>query len=218
MAIPHRELIKKELIKLLASRSEGMKTSNIYVELAKVFPGLTLSECTERYRNSASKWANTVQFVRADLVDQGIIFRPGNDIPNGIWKLIPHGINNYSRVIGIKSIDVPANPEVIKTYTEEERVERISKIIERSSKAREICLSHYGYACMCCNTAVKDKYRNIQCHIIEVHHIKEISLIQNVYSVNPIDDLVPLCPNCHRAIHTVRPCYEINEFFDMYIG
>ena len=37
---------------------------------------------------------------------------------------------------------------------------------------------------------------------IEVHHIKPISEIGEDYLVDPVRDLVPVCPNCHRMLHS----------------
>ena len=38
--------------------------------------------------------------------------------------------------------------------------------------------------------------------IIEVHHIVPLNQIGESYVVNPINDLIPVCPNCHAAIHS----------------
>ena len=48
-------------------------------------------------------------------------------------------------------------------------------------------------------------------NIIEVHHLVEISNRNTNYVVDPTKDLIPLCPNCHRAIHKKNPCYSIDE-------
>ena len=31
------------------------------------------------------------------------------------------------------------------------------------------------------------------------------------YRVNPIDELRPVCPNCHAMLHQIRPALAINE-------
>ncbi|HBL4918581.1 TPA: HNH endonuclease, partial [Enterobacter hormaechei] len=33
------------------------------------------------------------------------------------------------------------------------------------------------------------------------HHIKPLHTVGENYVVNPIEDMVPLCPNCHAMIH-----------------
>ena len=59
---------------------------------------------------------------------------------------------------------------------------------ERSSKAKNECLNHYGRKCFLCSFEDKtSKYINID--IVEVHHLKALSEINEMYIVNPIEDL-----------------------------
>ena len=39
---------------------------------------------------------------------------------------------------------------------------------------------------------------------IEVHHIKPLNEIGEEYVVNPITDLIPVCPNCHMVLHSKK--------------
>ncbi|GLB54177.1 hypothetical protein NBRC110019_32180 [Neptunitalea chrysea] len=78
------------------------------------------------------------------------------------------------------------------------------------TKAKKECLKHYDRKCVLCGFEDKtSKYTNID--IIEVHHLKPISEINEEYIVNPIKDLRPVCPNCHRALHSKVPAYSIEE-------
>ena len=43
------------------------------------------------------------------------------------------------------------------------------------------------------------------------HRAKPISEINEKYIVDPIEDLRPVCPNCHRALHSKNPAYSIEE-------
>ncbi|MDM5187565.1 HNH endonuclease [Bacillus sp. DX4.1] len=36
---------------------------------------------------------------------------------------------------------------------------------------------------------------------MEVHHLKPLSTIGEEVAINPKEDLVPVCSNCHRMIH-----------------
>lgn len=94
MTIPHDDVIKKELLSLLASASDGrMDVQKIYIKLAKLHPELTEQEKYDRYQNSFSKWANRVQFARLHLVNQGLIYRAGAGprAVNGIWIITEKG-------------------------------------------------------------------------------------------------------------------------------
>ena len=37
---------------------------------------------------------------------------------------------------------------------------------------------------------------------IHVHHKKPLHEIDDEYEVNPKDDMVPVCPNCHMILHS----------------
>lgn len=84
---------------------------------------------------------------------------------------------------------------------------------ERNYKARQICIEHYGCACLVCGFDFGKFYGNEFEGKIHVHHLKAVSEINEEYEVDPINDLIPVCPNCHLALHSkigVRP-YIIDE-------
>ena len=72
---------------------------------------------------------------------------------------------------------------------------------ERNPKARQACLEHYGYNCQICYFNFEYKYGKIGKDSIHVHHIIPISEIGTNYKVDPIKDLLPVCPNCHLILH-----------------
>ena len=47
----------------------------------------------------------------------------------------------------------------------------------------------------------EEKYGVIGRGFIHVHHIVPISTIRESYQVDPVRDLVPVCPNCHAMLH-----------------
>ena len=48
-------------------------------------------------------------------------------------------------------------------------------------------------------------------NFIHVHHIKPLSEINQEYKVNPIKDLIPVCPNCHAMLYKKVPTYSLEE-------
>ena len=82
---------------------------------------------------------------------------------------------------------------------------------ERNGIAREECLNHYGYTCYCCGVNLKDIYGEIAKNFIHVHHITPLASIGKKYELNPIKDLIPMCPNCHAIIHRVKPELSIDK-------
>lgn len=82
---------------------------------------------------------------------------------------------------------------------------------ERDPKARNICLEHYGYDCYICKFNFEESFGKIGKNFIHVHHIKPLSEINQEYKVNPIKDLIPVCPNCHAMLHKKVPAYNLEE-------
>ncbi len=72
---------------------------------------------------------------------------------------------------------------------------------ERNANARKECLKHFGYDCQVCGFNFEDVYGEIGKSYIHVHHIVPLSKINKEYVIDPIRDLIPLCPNCHSMIH-----------------
>lgn len=73
---------------------------------------------------------------------------------------------------------------------------------ERNVKARSRCLAHYGPVCQICGMDFSKTYGECFKGIVEVHHRKPLNEIKQDYIVDPVKDLIPVCPNCHRALHS----------------
>ena len=82
---------------------------------------------------------------------------------------------------------------------------------ERSQRNRLLCLSIHGDQCGVCKFSSSDVYGSDLGSIIEVHHIEPLGETEQPKAYNPKTDLIPLCPNCHRAIHKRRPAFTPSE-------
>ncbi len=82
---------------------------------------------------------------------------------------------------------------------------------ERNAEARAKCLEYHGYNCSVCNFNFEEYFGQIGKNFIEVHHIIPVSEIRINYEVNPIQDLIPVCPNCHAMLHRKYPPYSVKE-------
>lgn len=80
----------------------------------------------------------------------------------------------------------------------------IVKKRERSRRNRMLCLAIHGDRCAVCRMIPSHIYSGLS-SIIEVHHIEPVSLLTKPKIYDPSTDLIPLCPNCHRAIHRSIP-------------
>tara|TARA_R110001606_G_scaffold397550_1_gene574391 strand:- start:907 stop:1587 length:681 start_codon:yes stop_codon:yes gene_type:complete len=110
-----------------------------------------------------------------------------------------------------------SNPEEIsKSDSETFLIEGKSKIIsvniyERNINARKECIQHFGLNCQVCNFNFEKKFGDLGKEFIHVHHKLEIATIGKEYKINPIKDLIPVCPNCHSMLHKRKPAYTIEE-------
>ena len=130
------------------------------------------------------------------------------------WK------NNNKRNLAIKEW-LNNNSEVTEIIYPDEILENnliegakkqiIVNAYERSSQARQQCIDEYGYKCTICAFDFEDVYGEIGKNFIHVHHLKPLSEIEEKYEINPINDLRPVCPNCHAMLHKKVPAYSIEE-------
>jgi len=82
---------------------------------------------------------------------------------------------------------------------------------ERDPKARKQCIAHHGTKCCICGFSFRDVYGALVENFIHIHHLKPLSEIRSEYTVNPINDLRPVCPNCHAVLHIRKPALSIEE-------
>ncbi|HEV2130080.1 MAG TPA: HNH endonuclease [Longimicrobiaceae bacterium] len=69
-------------------------------------------------------------------------------------------------------------------------------------------MAHYSCRCAVCGLDLAERYGEAARGLIHVHHLVPIAEIGSDYSVDPIADLRPVCPNCHAVIHRREPPYE----------
>lgn len=75
---------------------------------------------------------------------------------------------------------------------------------ERNPRNRLLCIRIHGERCMVCELDPRRLYGEAG-SIIEVHHLEPVASLTKPRPYDPLTDLVPLCPSCHRALHTRRP-------------
>jgi 5-methylcytosine-specific restriction endonuclease McrA len=82
---------------------------------------------------------------------------------------------------------------------------------ERNSEARKQCIHHWGVTCQVCGFRFESFYGDYGAEYIHVHHLTPLSEIREQYQLNPIEDLRPICPNCHAMIHRSTPALTIDD-------
>lgn len=82
---------------------------------------------------------------------------------------------------------------------------------ERNAKARQLCVKHWKAVCAVCAFDFEKKYGEIGKGFIHVHHLVPVSQIGKSYQVDPVKDLIPVCPNCHSMLHRQEPPLTIDK-------
>lgn len=72
---------------------------------------------------------------------------------------------------------------------------------ERNPAARNACIKEYGVVCTVCNFDFEAFYGHRGKGFIHVHHLRSLAGVGQEYEVDPINDLRPVCPNCHAMLH-----------------
>lgn len=113
-------------------------------------------------------------------------------------------------------IEMPAEdeeplPEEVEEVPGEPIIEGAKKTItvnsyERDPKAKKLCKDYYmkrdgRITCQVCGFNFGEVYGPEYANKIHVHHIVPVSKIGEEYIVDPIKDLIPVCPNCHMILH-----------------
>lgn len=105
--------------------------------------------------------------------------------------------------------DVPEQEMIHYPEGSKERIE-VNRY-ERDTRNRAACISFHGYTCKACGFNFQEMYGEIGAGFIHVHHKIPVSEMGEDYMVNPIEDLVPVCANCHAMLHRKEPAYTIQE-------
>ncbi|WP_099363666.1 HNH endonuclease [Fredinandcohnia onubensis] len=150
----------------------------------------------ERSRIRLLDKVDTPELSLARLRDHGL---KGNI--QGAMKL-NEGLLDYIKSFFEHDLTEGYFPEEVPESLEEGKRKTVSvNVYERNPIARKRCMEHYGVQCQICDLNFEDTYGEIGKDFIHVHHIIPLHEIRQDYVVDPIKDLIPVCPNCHAMIH-----------------
>lgn len=99
--------------------------------------------------------------------------------------------------------------------TEGGRKSVLVNAVERNARARAECLRLHGLRCKVCDLDFFQAYGEVGQGFIHVHHLMPIAAATDLRTVDPMQDLVPVCPNCHAMLHRRSPPFEIEELRHM---
>ena len=98
-----------------------------------------------------------------------------------------------------------------KTLKEGDHLQIEINTYERNIEARKQCIEYHGLTCSVCSFNFEETFGEIGKGFIHVHHLTPLSEINQEYEVDPIQDLRPVCPNCHAMLHAKNPPFTIED-------
>jgi 5-methylcytosine-specific restriction protein A len=96
-------------------------------------------------------------------------------------------------------------------YPEGARKQIRVNAFERDRRARRACIRHHGAICAVCGFDFERRYGALGKGFIHVHHLRSLSTVGDGYKVDPVNDLIPVCPNCHAMLHYGKKLLTIEE-------
>lgn len=91
------------------------------------------------------------------------------------------------------------------TYLEDAAIKVTVNRYERDKKSRDKAVEHHGCQCNVCGVDLVKIYGDIAEGFIHVHHLVPLSAIKEDYQLDPVNDLLPVYPNCHAMLHRRKP-------------
>lgn len=157
-----------------------------------------------------------IEFLINDSLYNGVHWTPqasGMSIPENVAQQLEKDWSKFlKRPIPVREIEYADEIDGKKFFSEGTVKQVKVNIFERNPQARQICIRKYGANCSVCGFDFGKMFGEMGIGFIHVHHLKPLSEIRKGYKLNPIEDLRPVCPNCHAMIHQRKPePYTIEE-------
>jgi predicted HNH restriction endonuclease len=128
-------------------------------------------------------------------------------------------------VLGLLPLDDPDLDELLdgtKAFAVEgARTQGWANRYERSRSNRALAIIAHGTACAVCGFNFATQFGSYGEGYVEIHHLTPVHLMEAERVVNPIEELVPLCANCHRMVHRVDPPISpeaLKEIVEAHVG
>lgn len=118
-----------------------------------------------------------------------------------------HQARDALRRAGFEVADLSTDLPDSQPLTEGSVTQVTRDLRERNRVARQLCLAHYRQrmvgrlACIVCDLDFAEAYGPVGDGFIHVHHLDPLGDSAGCRRVDPAQDLVPVCPNCHAMIH-----------------
>jgi len=145
----------------------------------------------------------------------GTVFQVDKDVANAIYSAWGNPVDGDTGH-EYHSSEIKMDLEGKYRFVLHKERERSSAL--RKAKVDVFLKTHAFIHCELCNSNLNDIYpAYLADGYIEVHHIKPISSLHE-HTPTHLDDLILLCPNCHRMVHRNKNAEnnleELKKWFD----
>ncbi|WP_167540361.1 HNH endonuclease [Rhizobium mesoamericanum] len=152
-------------------------------------------------------------------------YRDGFRGAQGIYlaKLSPALTEAFRAVIGfstssVKHVDEDGARGAIREFAEGERARREGAFFKRNPTLRAAAIEAHGLRCVACSVSFQETYGPLGEGYIEIHHLNPLAERRDFLNAEPtntkVEDVAPLCANCHRMVHRRRPALSLDELRD----
>lgn len=135
----------------------------------------------------------------------------GIEIATNVASRLEDIWDEHVRRLGLNPIarEYTSDAEV-SVYVEGKPRKVLATRLERSASARAACIAAKGVRCLCCRVDFGERYGDLGRGFIHVHHQEPLAG-GGRRETNPIEDLFPVCPNCHAMLHRANPPMAIDD-------
>lgn len=113
------------------------------------------------------------------------------DVAEGVRQLL------IERRLGVPAMDALLAAQRVEGAARQ----ATTTVYDTDRRNRRDCIRIHGCHCKACGFEFSRHYGPGTVGMIEVHHLTPLSRLGRQRKIDPGKDLVPLCANCHRAIH-----------------
>jgi 5-methylcytosine-specific restriction enzyme A len=199
----------------LGDMEKGEKRITTLIYNDSQFEGHFIMDKTDNPRTRLFWSGDLAKAILNDFPDEYIGFKNGTLAESNIQMRFTNRNDNEYEVFIASEIDSKQLQKYIKDIESEVSEEDYyyqdgairyyyGKRYERNPINRQKAIEIHGTICMACGFNFEDVYGEHGKDFIEVHHVKQLSTVKEEMDINPKEDLVTLCSNCHRMVHRNR--------------
>ena len=137
-----------------------------------------------------------------------------------VWQMLPKVADALEQLGWVSPIGFALPDEVLSDAPLVEGAScRVTvNAYERNPEARRLCIEAHGTSCCICGFSFGAVYGRVAEGYTHVHHLRPLSEVNGEYVVDPVQDLCPVCPNCHAVLHSRIPAYTPEEIRSLLDG